>query len=420
MESLVASCLAENAVIDDRLEFKSEDGVGYGVFVSSSCSKASVLVSIPRSLCLSVDSISNYSAFKPFFEENSELLSQPDEVLAIGLMYGLTVKDPDCPWKLHVQTLPKQFNTTLFWSEEELQELAGHNVFYLTNMLKQRICVDFQTLYEPFVTSHHQLFQNIDLDIYVWALSIVYSRALDITVRGKAERVIVPVLDMLNHSPFAAFSSHETFHYDEETDCVQYRSPSDLAPGEQCYAVYGHYPNAKLLYTYGFVIPHNPVRGIDLWTKVTPRTADAEFKQKTLQENELTRDQTYDFSGTIRPNFVSPALLATIRVIQAIPEEYPSLSNAFEGKMISSRNEFASYTSLRELLQLRLKPQFAESERKELGEMLLNNVSSANRKLMALVVKVEERELIQETISLVDGWIEELKRLGDHFTPQRV
>lgn len=89
----------------------------------------------------------------------------------------------------------------------------------------------------------------------------------------------------------------DTFHYDEESDTISLRSHRALSAMEECYAVYGVYPNAKLLYTYGFVVLNNPHRAIDLWTRVTPQVTAAEVKQALLQRFDFTREQTYDFKG---------------------------------------------------------------------------------------------------------------------------
>lgn len=106
---------------------------------------------------------------------------------------------------------------------------------------------------------------------------------------------------------------------------------------------------------------HNPYKAIDLWTKLVPSNFQYAAKQALLQSHPLTKTQTYDFKGTIRENYISPALLATIRVIQANDEaEMMNISKAFNGEMISVRNETASYVSLRNLLIARMKPDAAE------------------------------------------------------------
>jgi hypothetical protein len=80
-------------------------------------------------------------------------------------------------------------------------------------------------------------------------------------------------------------------------------------------------------------------------------------------------------SGTLRGDgFISPSLLATIRVIQATDDEMPFIGRVFASedsedetdtatvtcRMISVRNEMAAYTSLRELLLAKLHPDGAK------------------------------------------------------------
>ena len=80
---------------------------------------------------------------------------------------------------------------------------------------------------------------------------------------------------MANHSPEAGLDTADTLRYDEINDTVSLVNTSDKAPGDECCAVYGRYPNGKLLYSYGFVIHNNPHRAIDLWTRVTPSISNA-------------------------------------------------------------------------------------------------------------------------------------------------
>jgi len=104
-------------------------------------------------------------------------------------------------------------------------------------------------------------------------------------------------------------------------------------------------------------------------------------------------------------------------VIQAIEDEMKDIEKAFKGEMISIRNEKATYTSLRNLLISRMNPEKAEDDRLKLGEMLLSDVSTSDRLYCALVIKVEERELLQSVLELVNQWMESLDSLGDSFKP---
>eukprot|EP01036_Dinobryon_divergens_P037028 gene37028-48340_t len=362
--------------------------------------------------------IINVVSVKRVFEDTPGYLSYPDEVLSIGLIFALLrLNEPNpsihCPYIQHVRALPKLFNTTLFWSEDELNELKGCNVFHLTNLLKKQLTADFESLYQPLISSYPDIFSGLSIENYFWALSVVYSRSAEIIRFGQTVRCIAPLLDMANHNPSLISSQSDALFYDPDSDSLQLKAVSgELQADDECFAFYGRYSNAKLLHTYGFVVHDNPFRAIDLWTKVTPAIYMAEYKQQLLQSHPLTAVQTYDFNGTIRDGYVSPALLATIRVIQANEEEMPDIQKAFVGEIVSVRNEKASYVSLKNLMIARMNPSQAE-----LGEMLLSDVPNTDRLLCALVVRVEERELFQATIELVNQWLDSIESLGEDFIP---
>lgn len=240
-------------------------------------------------------------------------------------------------------------------------------------------------------------------------MSIIYSRALDITKDNKTERVIVPLLDMVNHNSTIAESSSKTFRFDESEMKLQFLSCKDYSPGEECFAVYGMYCNAKLLYNYGFTVFGNPVKAIDLWTRPPPSCYRGEEKSKILQRLPLTANQTYDFEGTIQSNgVISKALLVTVRIIQADDSDLLQLTKLIAGEIVSTRNELASYTSLKSLLISRMKPENAERDRLRLGELLLNNTPVNDKELQCLTIFVEERELIGEALLLIEKRLEEL------------
>ena len=83
----------------------------------------------------------------------------------------------------------------------------------------------------------------------------------------------------------------------------------------------------------------------------------------------------------------------------------------------SVRNEQASYVALRSLLLNALKVQTAETDKVALGKLLLDDTKKSDRGLMALTLRVEERELVQSCLSLVDKWLEQLADVGEAFIP---
>lgn len=422
LESVIVSIQeAGHIEVSPDVAFRAEDGSGVGIYALRDVLEGTPLVKVPFQSTLSVERIVAYEPLKAIFEENAGLASYPDEVLAIGLMHAMLPQGADCPWYDYVQTMPRCFNTPIYWEDEEVEQLRGTNVYHLTVMLKRTIAGDYQSIHGPLSEAYAAL-EGISMDLYSWALSVIYSRALDITRRGAHTRLLAPLLDMANHRYSSDAVAEDTFSYDDATDAVWFCAGYPMSAGQECFAVYGNYCNAKLLHTYGFVVPHNPHQAVDIWTKLQASSAFFEQKAALLAKHALSAAaHSYDFKGTIRNHNgpVDMRLLNMIRIIQADSEEELQgvAEMIFRGSMISVRNEMATYVSLRNLLSIRLNAEQAERERRQLGEMLLSDAAPSDRLLMALVVKVEERELVQNTISIVNDWIHDLGEQGDSFRP---
>jgi hypothetical protein len=352
IQDLIAHVTERGGKVSEKIKFVHNEESGTGIFAACAIASRAVLVTVPFSECISTESVMA-TRISEIVNIRQGLLEYPDEVIALGLMYAAT-RDSDgqdsSPWMKHVKTLPKTYNTPLYWTEEELNEIKGHNVFHLTNLMKRQIQADWESLHQPLTEAYPDMLGDATIELYQWALSTVYSRAVGIHRNGVYTRCIPPIVDMANHNPDAGSEAAETLSYDEVNETVSFINNTTKSAGDECFAVYGRYPNEKLLFTYGFVIPHSPIIAVDLWTRVTPSLSLAAEKQAILSGHELTREPTYDFEGTLRPGFVSSALLATIRIVQADAAELECAEAAFRGEMLSVRNETASYVSLRNLL----------------------------------------------------------------------
>jgi hypothetical protein len=284
LEAAVATLVQAGAVeLSDAVAFRVSDEAGVGIFATTAVEKGTVLIKVPFASTISVERVVGCEALAQIFADNEGLLSYPDEVLAIGLMYACA---HPCPWALHVSTMPRTFNTPLYWSNEELEQLRGTNVFHLALMMKRQMEADYASIYIPLKEAYPELLGEVDMSLYVWALSAVYSRALDVTRGQEHVRVLVPLLDMANHSYYPSngsntvLTANDTFAFEDDFVCV--KAGAALDAGAEVHAVYGNYCNSKLLHTYGFVVPHNPFQAVDAWTKLMPSSALYEQKVSML------------------------------------------------------------------------------------------------------------------------------------------
>ena len=93
---------------------------------------------------------------------------------------------------------------------------------------------------------------------------------------------------MANHRSSNQLEAADTFRYDDGSSSLQLLNIGTKEKGEEVFAVYGTYPNSKLVYSYGFVIYGNARQAVDLWTRVSASTSMAETKQRILQSNQVT------------------------------------------------------------------------------------------------------------------------------------
>ncbi len=408
-------------VINESVEFVKTDQSGVAIVAKEALKAGSIAIGVPYDVLLSAQKVMTYEPLRRIFVEQEQLRDFPDEVLAIGIMHA-AVTGAECPWYKHVATFPvKSMNSTIFWKKDELEELKGCNVYILTQMMQKQMEADWEAVHAALKQIYPDLLGGISLDMYKWAMSMIYSRAVGIENKeGKYERVIPPVLDFANHHPDEAEDTASVFHFDTETNVLQFKINKDKNAGEECLAVYGAYSNAKLAYNYGFVLVGNPHRGVDLWTKPGPNTSNGQVKRDILNKHDLTREQSYDFGGTLKPNYISPALLSTLRILNANAEELQQadkIQRALNGKMMSVRNETAAYASLKELLEANLKQERLVEDKLDLHEKLASGCDTANRKVIALIIRVDEQELYKETLAYLAKLTVELEEKGDDFSP---
>ena len=336
--------VSDGGQLDVRICFDNgEAAEGTGIFSIGEVKRGDTLMKIPFSLCISVEKIL-CSSLRVVIDENPGLMEYPDEVMALGIMHG--IDNLECEWHKHILTMPSTFNTPLYWPDEDLEMMNGSIIYHLTLMMKRRMASDYESLHQPLIQQYPALFSGASFEKYIWAMSVIYSRAIGISRNNVYTRCIPPLLDMANHNPLKCEAGVEPLAYSEDGDFLYLMSSTDASSGEQIYVRYSAYPNSKLLYSYGFVLSHNPDRAIDLWPRVPPTAYRAAEKNDLLRSHPLTQEQTYDFKGTIRSKYVSPALLATCRVIKADEEDWPNIENAFHGKLVSVKNELAAYESL--------------------------------------------------------------------------
>jgi len=178
VDTLVQRVVSHGGDIDitARVSFKKSAEDGVGVFAAGPLEQGAVLMRIPFAECITTDSVTSCEALKCIFEEQPGLLDYPDEVLCIGLMHAALPCGAGCGWADHVLTMPRvsELNSTLYWAQEELEELNGCMVYHLTGMMQRQIEADWGGIHAQLALKYPQLLGGATKELYVPGLSCVY------------------------------------------------------------------------------------------------------------------------------------------------------------------------------------------------------------------------------------------------------
>lgn len=120
-----------------------------------------------------------------------------DDLIALFLMHERAMVAAGTPGDraAHVSCLPSSYDSTLFWTEEELAELAGCNLLVISARLQAQVEADFAALQETVLGPNPAAFPpaHCGLDAYKWALGTLWSRSMDFAVSPTSSiRCIVP------------------------------------------------------------------------------------------------------------------------------------------------------------------------------------------------------------------------------------
>lgn len=389
---------------ENRLEIRYlNQHEGHGVFAKQTLQRGQITLRVPFHLTMNVES-ALASELQSVVEKYPRI--PDDEILALHLMYERSKKSASF-FAPFIASMPTTFNLPLYWTEKELSELKGTNVLLLTQLMKQQLERDFTTIHLVVIAAFPQIFSSqpaLTLEDYTWAMSVVWSRAFGITKGGKYLRILCPAMDMFNHDVRIENPLDDFISLDQETQMLTHHVPTEEAAGSALQISYGQYSNAKLLYSYGFIAKENTRRAVDFWIKLPLNDPFLQLKQTVLDSNELTKDQTYDFCGTLFTNDVDERLLATLRVILMNQEEIRLYQKAkIDQSILSIRNELAVYENLETACRRKL-GNFPTTLEEDTAILAATETKSNPRLSFAVHVRMEDKQVFTGVLDTLRQW----------------
>uniref|UniRef100_A0AAY3ZVM4 protein-histidine N-methyltransferase n=1 Tax=Denticeps clupeoides TaxID=299321 RepID=A0AAY3ZVM4_9TELE len=181
-------------------EFADE---GYGLKATRDIKAEELFLWIPRKMLMTVESAKN-SVLGPLYGQDRILQAMGNVTLALHLLCERA--DPTSPWQPYIRTLPSEYDTPLYFEEDEVCHLLATQA--IQDVLSQFKNTARQYAYFYKVIQTHPNASKLPLkdaftfDDYRWAVSSVMTRQNQIPTEdgSRVTLALIPLWDMCNHT----------------------------------------------------------------------------------------------------------------------------------------------------------------------------------------------------------------------------
>ncbi|MCO5575337.1 hypothetical protein L7F22_029137 [Adiantum nelumboides] len=352
-----------------RLLFHSCSGVGLAV--TRPLLSGTPLITLPPHLPLSLPASTTSSAQEHTLLQLAQLvpgviegdsnvfkrggLTEDLWALKLGLRLLMERAQTDSFWWPYISNLPQRFNIPVFFTGSEIANLQYAPVIYQVKK-RCRALLDLAKEVEMVLSklsAPQQPFggQEVNASSLGWAMAAVSSRAFQMRNSSGSSRVMLPLIDMCNHS----FTPNARIIQQEEKNGASFVvvAEDNLQGGANILLSYGSLSNDILLLDYGFVEPQNLHDVVEMrYDKVMVDAArvaarlqgdsfsqPAEWKLSILEQLNLEgvgASLQVKFGG---PDLVDSRLLAALRVL------YAQDSDSVQGKDIAELQMWSGFSS---------------------------------------------------------------------------
>lgn len=169
--------------------------------------------------------------------------------------------------KAHLAMLPKDVESLLSWSEEELEWIQGSKWHMVAKACADDIAAEYNEIAESLGPEKLAPFGPEAKEGYIWAQKVLLSRSIKF-FRGEDApplECLVPLQDMLNHGGERYTNDIRAERVDgSEEECICVYASRDYVAGEEALHCYSSASNGRLLMGCGFVVEDNPNDSVEL------------------------------------------------------------------------------------------------------------------------------------------------------------
>ncbi|KAK5856906.1 hypothetical protein PBY51_010186 [Eleginops maclovinus] len=390
----------ENGASCDGFTVANFGTEGYGLQATRDIKAEELFLWIPRKMLMTVESAQN-SVMGPLYSQDRILQAMGNVTLAFHLLCERA--NPDSFWLPYIRSLPQEYDTPLFYQQDEVHLLLGTQA--VQDVLSQYKNTARQYAYFYKLVQTHPAASKLPLkdsftfDDYRWAVSSVMTRQNQIPTEdgGRITLALIPLWDMCNHT-----NGLITTGYNLEDDRCECVALQDYKENEQIYIFYGTRSNAEFVIHNGFFFQDNAHDRVKIKLGVSKSERLYAMKAEVLARAGIPASCVFAVHCNEPP--ISAQLLAFLRVFCMTEEELKDylLGDGTVNKIftlgnsefpVSWENEIKMWTFLETRAALLLKTYKTTSQ--EDSSMLEKPDLSLNSRV-AIQLSLAEKQILEK------------------------
>ncbi|KAM8920718.1 actin-histidine N-methyltransferase [Pelodytes ibericus] len=300
----------ENGASADGFELAEFPNEGWGLKATRDIKAEELFLWVPRKLLLTVESAKN-SVLGSLYTQDRILQAMGNITLAFHLLCERA--DPSSFWLPYIKSLPSEYDTPLYFEEDEVQYLqstqAIHDVFSQYKNTARQFAYFYKVIQTHPNASKLPLKDSFTFDDYRWAVSSVMTRQNQIPTEDgtRVTLALIPLWDMCNHTNGLITTGYNL--EDDRCECVALQEFKD---GEQVYIFYGTRSNAEFVIHNGFFYESNSHDRVKIKLGVSKSDRLYAMKAEVLARAGIPTSSVFALHITEPP--ISAQLLAFLRV----------------------------------------------------------------------------------------------------------
>uniref|UniRef100_A0A673N247 protein-histidine N-methyltransferase n=1 Tax=Sinocyclocheilus rhinocerous TaxID=307959 RepID=A0A673N247_9TELE len=388
---------AECGASCDGFEISNFADEGYGLKAARDIKAEELFLWIPRKMLMTVESAKN-SVLGLLYSQDRILQAMGNVTLALHLLCERA--NPSSPWLPYIKTLPADYDTPLYFEEEEVRHLLATQAIQDVLSQYKNTARQYAYFYKVIHVSHTD--SLLIVGVYVWAVSSVMTRQNQIpTADGsRVTLALIPLWDMSNHTNGLITTGYNL--EDDRCECVALK---DYKEGEQIYIFYGTRSNAEFVIHNGFFFEDNAHDRVKIKLGVSKSERLYAMKAEVLARAGIPASSIFALHCSEPP--ISAQLLAFLRVFCMTEEELRdylvgdhAINKIFTlGNTeipVSWENEIKLWTFLETRAALLLKTYKTSSEE---DRSMLEKPDLSLHSRIAIKLRLAEKEILERAVS---------------------